>query len=338
MAYDRYDENRRGGPGRSSDSRYGDDQHRGRGGEDRGFFERAGEQVRSWFGDDDDHERGGMDRDRSRSHGQGRDEGDRPGWGPALNWGRDREDRPSGRGSHSEMSRGGQRSDRDNDGQGRSHGGFDRAHRNDEDDRSGAPRGGGSGYRPMAGDYGRAGGGRGDADQDSQWNRDPYRRSSFVGSTEQSNHDPHYDEWRRRQMDELDRDYHEYRREHQSKFESEFGGWREKRQQKRQMAGQVSEHMEVVGSDGEHVGTVDCVAGDRLILTKSDEAAGGKHHSLSCHDVERIEDNRVVLSHKADDARKRWRKEGHERALFEREDQGEDGPHMLDRSFSGTYR
>ena len=26
-----------------------------------------------------------------------------------------------------------------------------------------------------------------------------------------------------------------------------------------------------------------------------------------------------------------------DRALFERDDQGQDGPHMLNRSFSGTY-
>ena len=39
---------------------------------------------------------------------------------------------------------------------------------------------------------------------------------------------------------------------------------------KRQLLGQIREHMEVVGSDDEHVGTVDRVAGDRIILTKSD--------------------------------------------------------------------
>ena len=40
---------------------------------------------------------------------------------------------------------------------------------------------------------------------------------------------------------------------------------------------QVREHMEVVGSDGEHVGTVDTLRGDRIILTKSDSDAGGVH-------------------------------------------------------------
>ena len=35
-------------------------------------------------------------------------------------------------------------------------------------------------------------------------------------------HDPHYSEWRRRQIDELDRDYDDYRRENQSHFENDF--------------------------------------------------------------------------------------------------------------------
>jgi hypothetical protein len=40
---------------------------------------------------------------------------------------------------------------------------------------------------------------------------------------------------------------------------------------------------------------------------------------------------------KADDARKQWRDDNRDRALFEREDQGEAGPGILNRSFSGTY-
>jgi hypothetical protein len=38
--------------------------------------------------------------------------------------------------------------------------------------------------------------------------------------------------------------------------------------------------MEVLGSDGEHIGTVDKVQDDRIILTKSDPNAGGIHHSI----------------------------------------------------------
>ena len=139
-------------------------------------------------------------------------------------------------------------------------------------------------------------------------------------------------------MSELDRDYDEYRRENQSRFEDDFKGWRERRQQKRGLLGQIREHMEVVGNDDEHVGTVDKVAGDRIILTKSDPESGGIHHSLSCSDIDRIEENRIILECDAEDAKKRWRDESRSRALFEREDQGEMGPRILDRSFEGTYR
>jgi hypothetical protein len=153
-----------------------------------------------------------------------------------------------------------------------------------------------------------------------------------------SSFDPHYHSWRERQIAELDRDYDEYRREHQSRFENEFGSWREKRQSKRSLLRGIREHMDVVGNDEQHVGTVDRVAGDRIILTKSDPESGGAHHSLSCSDIDRIEENRIILECTAEDAKKRWRDESRSRALFEREDQGEMGPRILDRSFEGTYR
>ena len=35
-------------------------------------------------------------------------------------------------------------------------------------------------------------------------------------------------------------------------------------------ANAIREHMEVIGADGVHVGTVDSVDGDRIKLTKSD--------------------------------------------------------------------
>lgn len=53
---------------------------------------------------------------------------------------------------------------------------------------------------------------------------------------------------------------------------------------------QVREHMEVVGSDGEHVGTVDEVEGNRIKLTKSDPQSDGDHHYISADDVESVDD------------------------------------------------
>ncbi|WP_395622592.1 DUF2171 domain-containing protein [Sphingomonas daechungensis] len=197
-------------------------------------------------------------------------------------------------------------------------------------------------YNPDWSDKGQPRSSRPDRDErtgQSPWDRDPYRRTSFAGSREPSNiDDRHYHEMRRRQADDLDRDYDEFRRERASKFESEFGEWRERRISKRQLLSGIREHMEVVGSDDKHVGTVDRIAGDRIVLTRSDSESGGAHHSLSCSDVDRIDGDRVLLECSADKAKERWRDENRSRALFEREDQGRAGPHVLDRSFSGTYR
>ena len=149
--------------------------------------------------------------------------------------------------------------------------------------------------------------------------------------------DPGYSDWRRRRVAELDRDYDEYCRERQSRFDREFGAWREQRSRQRQEVGRVREHMEVVGSDGGHVGTVDCARGDSIVLTKSDAGSGGHHHRIPCGWVDTVDD-KVRLNLTAEEAMERWRSEGRSRALFEREDSGERGPHILNRSFAGTYR
>jgi len=149
-------------------------------------------------------------------------------------------------------------------------------------------------------------------------------------------HDPHYSEWRQRQIDALDRDYDDYRRENQTRFDSEFGTWRQRRGEQRQAVGKVTEHMEVVGSDGSHVGTVDKVKGDQIVLTKNDASAGGLHHSIPCGWVDSVDD-KVKLNLTADQAQERWQTDHRSRALFEREDSGSSGPGILNRSFAGTY-
>jgi len=98
----------------------------------------------------------------------------------------------------------------------------------------------------------------------------------------------------------------------------------------------VRAKMEVVGSDGGPVGTVDKVRGEHLILTRSDAAAGGDHHGIPCGWIARVDD-KVTLTMSAADAMQRWRTEGRSRALFERENSGDAGPHVLGSSFSGTY-
>jgi hypothetical protein len=298
MAYDRYDT--RDERPRWYNDRYSrsHDQERDWGNrergfsrrDERGFFERAGDEIASWFGDDDDERR--------------RDRGERMEGRPGREKRDHRRDRSFGR---SDLNYG----DRDRE-------------------RS---------YRPITGDYGR-----GHHESDQFFAASGYGRGEqYAGDRERSRfssrgQDPHYQSWRQQHIDELDRDYEDYRRENQSRFENDFGSWRERRMHKRGLLGQIREHMEVVGSDDEHVGTIDCIKGDRVILTKSDPESGGAHHSLSCSDVDRIEGDRVILDCSADQARQRWRDESRSRALFERDDQGEMGPRVLDRSFQGTYR
>ena len=100
---------------------------------------------------------------------------------------------------------------------------------------------------------------------------------------------------------------------------------------------QIRAHMEVLGADGDHVGTVDCLRGGHIVLTRSDPAAGGQHHGIPCGWVAKV-DKKVHLNLDAAEARRRWRVEERSRALFERTDSGSDGPHILDRAFSGTYK
>ena len=67
----------------------------------------------------------------------------------------------------------------------------------------------------------------------------------------------------------------------------------------------IREHMEVVGSDGQHVGTVDHVNGDQIKLTRNDPAAGGQHHLIPTSMVASV-DTQVRLSQPADRVRQQW--------------------------------
>ena len=68
----------------------------------------------------------------------------------------------------------------------------------------------------------------------------------------------------------------------------------------------IKEHMEVFGSDGQHVGTVDCLKGaDKIVLTKNDPKAGGQHHLIPVDWVAKV-DNAVRLRKSAKDAMAEW--------------------------------
>jgi hypothetical protein len=64
--------------------------------------------------------------------------------------------------------------------------------------------------------------------------------------------------------------------------------------------------MEIVGSDGQHVGTVDGVDGQRIKLTRSEACSGGVHHYLDLSQVAAIEDGRALLNCTAAEARSGW--------------------------------
>ena len=66
---------------------------------------------------------------------------------------------------------------------------------------------------------------------------------------------------------------------------------------------QIKEHMEVIGADGAHVGTVDKVDGNRIKLTKADSGMGshkGHHHFIDMSLVAEVEGQKVRLSANAD--------------------------------------
>lgn len=65
----------------------------------------------------------------------------------------------------------------------------------------------------------------------------------------------------------------------------------------------IREHMEVIGADGVHLGTVDKVEGERIKLTKKDSGQGGHeghHHFISRGLVADVEGEQVRLSANAD--------------------------------------
>ncbi|RVT91028.1 DUF2171 domain-containing protein [Sphingomonas crocodyli] len=287
MGYERYGrrDNRYDRDPRDRDPRYGRDAYGyrersdyGRGDygrpprdydyDDRGFFDRAGDEVRSWFGDEDAERRRRWDeriqqREYERRYGPGSYEGARAGFT-----------------------------------------GYDAGY---------SPYDVGFGYQGDTYGVGRGAGatstfGLGGGASHDGWGRDP-----------------NYANWRRRQLAELDRDYDDYRRENQSRFNDDFGSWRTGRAGQRSSLNQVQEHQEVVGSDGQHVGTVDHVRGDKILLTKTDKDAGGHHHSIPSSWIVSVAD-KVTINRTAAQAKQAWKDE-----------ERNEGPHNLNRAFSGTY-
>ena len=56
----------------------------------------------------------------------------------------------------------------------------------------------------------------------------------------------------------------------------------------------IKPHMEVIDTQGRHVGTVDHVEGGQIKLTRQD-SADGHHHYVQAGEVDRVEGGRLVL-------------------------------------------
>jgi hypothetical protein len=72
-------------------------------------------------------------------------------------------------------------------------------------------------------------------------------------------------------------------------------------------AAQIREHMEVLGSDGVHVGMVDRIeGGNRVKLTRRDPLAEGVHHYVPVDWIERV-DAHVHLAKSSSEVMSYWK-------------------------------
>jgi hypothetical protein len=69
---------------------------------------------------------------------------------------------------------------------------------------------------------------------------------------------------------------------------------------------QIREHMNVLGSDGRHIGTVDRIKGEKIILTKNDPMSHGKHHAIPAEWVSSVDQNEVRLNQTTEEAFTNW--------------------------------
>ena len=199
--------------------------------DERGIFERAGEEIRSWFSDDADHgnQRGqSWDREQNQRHGRSSSaygDGNSFGGMSQGGYGRSGDGSDRGRGGGYGQSRGGERGSTSN--RARLGSGEDRGYRNQSSNR---------GHAQSWGEANRGQSGQSNPDRDQDDGSYGYRSNmsgSLGGFGNQtsfgSGQDDHYRSWRDRQLAELDRDYEDYCREREQKFHSDFDTWRQSR-------------------------------------------------------------------------------------------------------------
>jgi hypothetical protein len=214
--------------------------------DERGFFERAGQELKSWFSDDDD--RGGQrgqswDRDRDMNRGRSSSDDYRSG---GSSWDRNRAGQYGRSGSEDRSTFGGMAQGgygrsggpdwgQDRGNYGPSRGGGEWRSMSDRDRSSFGDRSSSRG-RDHVQSWGEAN--RGQSNWDRGTDDGSYGYSSGMSGTLGgfgnqtsfgSGQDDHYRSWRDRQLAELDRDYDDYCREREQQFHSDFDSWRRSR-------------------------------------------------------------------------------------------------------------
>ena len=70
-------------------------------------------------------------------------------------------------------------------------------------------------------------------------------------------------------------------------------------------AARIAAHMEVVGADGAHVGTVEKVEDGTIVLAETDRDAGGRPHAVPIAWIGTV-DGKVLLTKPAAEAKAQW--------------------------------
>jgi hypothetical protein len=226
--------------------------------DERGFFERAGDEVRSWFSDDDDNRFAGRDYeprssgspywDRENHNRSGSQSG---GWsGGSMSRDLDRErvgrsssnqmgQNPGGPSGGRGQSSSGERSRRQGYGPAPAGGQWSQRGQAREPEHYGLGRQerGFGGFRDESDFRGRHRGrqqswGETDRDENESLGYGDFSGTlgGFGNQTFGSSQDDHYRSWRDRQMRQLDNDYSDYCREREKQFHSDFDSWRRNRQ------------------------------------------------------------------------------------------------------------
>jgi len=69
---------------------------------------------------------------------------------------------------------------------------------------------------------------------------------------------------------------------------------------------EIRERMKVVGSDGQPIGTVEKVEGNRVKLTNDDPSAKGQQRYIQLDSVASVQQNEIRMRQSAQDVKRQW--------------------------------